>query len=60
MSNYVAMIGFYGLPIDYLDTFTDKVNSVTTVDIRKAFHSHLQLDHFQTVLVGGRSQSHGN
>ena len=26
---YIAMIGFYGLPLDYLDTFVGKVNAVT-------------------------------
>jgi zinc protease len=27
---YLAMIGFYGLPLDYLNTFTDKIEGKTT------------------------------
>ncbi len=59
LSDYVAMIGFYGLPMDYLDTFSEKVNAVTADEIKKAFQSHLRLNQFQTVLVGGESQSAG-
>jgi len=49
---YISMIGFYGLPLDYLDTFTDKVKAVTAKDIRSAFQRRLDLDHFVTVEVG--------
>lgn len=49
---YISMIGFYGLPLDYLDTFTDKVKAVTASDIRSAFQRRLDLDHFVTVEVG--------
>ncbi|MGR9108160.1 MAG: M16 family metallopeptidase [Gammaproteobacteria bacterium] len=60
VAGYVAMIAFYGLPLDYLDTLTGKVNAVTRDDIVKAFQSHLRLAQFQTVLVGGETQSAGN
>ena len=46
------MIGFYDLPLDYLDTFIDKVNAVTMEEIRDAFNRRLQLERFVTVLVG--------
>ena len=49
---YVAMIGFYGLPLDYLDTFIEKVNAVTIEQIRDAFKRRLQPDRFVTVMVG--------
>ena len=35
--SYVTLIGFYGLPLDYLDKFNDKVNAVTVEQIRDAF-----------------------
>lgn len=53
LAEYVAMIGFYDLPLDYLDTFTDKVEEVTAADIVDAFQRRLDLKRFQTVLVGG-------
>ena len=49
---YIAMIGFYGLPLNYLDTFIDKVNAVTIEQIRDAFKRRLHPERFVTVLVG--------
>ena len=49
---YIAMIGFYGLPPDYLDTFVDKVNAVTVEQIRDAFKRRLHPGRFVTVMVG--------
>ncbi|MGH8477094.1 MAG: insulinase family protein, partial [Methylococcales bacterium] len=59
VSDYVAMIGFYHLPLDYLDAFNDKVNAVSADQIKKAFHSHLNWKKFQTVFVGGATKSKG-
>ncbi len=60
VANYVAMIAFYGLPLDYLDSFSEKVQAVTREDIVKAFQKQLDVDRFQTILVGGGQQSSGN
>ncbi len=57
VADYVAMIGYYGMPLDYLDTFSDKVNAVSREQIVSAFQSQIGLDRFQTVLVGGDSKS---
>jgi zinc protease len=51
---YVAMIGFYGLPLDYLDTFNDKVEAVTAKQIRDAFRRRVDPDKLVTVIVGGQ------
>lgn len=48
----VAAIGFYGLPLDYLDTWTDKVRAVTAADVKAAFARHVQPDKMVTVVVG--------
>jgi zinc protease len=53
LSSYVAMIGFYDLPLDYLDTFTQKVDDVTVASIVDAFKRHVDLQLLQTVTVGG-------
>lgn len=50
---YLAVIGFYGLPLDYLDTFQGKVERVTAAQIREAFARHVQPDHLVTVIVAG-------
>jgi len=50
---YLSLIGFYGLPLDYLETFTDKISVVTGDEIRTAFGKHLQTDKLVKVIVGG-------
>lgn len=52
---YIAMIGFYGLPLDYLDKFNDTVNAITAADIKDAFHRRVKPENMITVLVGGKS-----
>jgi zinc protease len=49
---YVGMIGFYGLPLDYLDTFNKSVSAVTVKDIKDAFQRRVNPDKMVTVLVG--------
>jgi zinc protease len=53
ITEYVAMIGFYDLPLDYLDTFTSKVEAVSIEDIKDAFKRRIQPDKLVTVMVGG-------
>ena len=49
----VAVIGFYGLPLDYLDRYPDNVEKVTVADIKAAFARHVRLENLVTVVVGG-------
>lgn len=50
---YLAMIGFYGLPLDYLDRFTDRIEAVTVEQIKDAFSRRLNPDQLAIVVVGG-------
>jgi zinc protease len=52
---YLAVIGFYGLPLDYLDTFNDKVAAVSVDDIKAAFRKRLDVERMVTVIVGGEN-----
>jgi len=56
IANYLAMIGFYDLPLDYLDNFKDRVNAVTTEQIKEAFARRIHADKMLTVMVGGEAQ----
>jgi len=49
----VANIGWYGLPLDYLDTWTAQINKVTRDQVRAAFQRHVHPDAMATVIVGG-------
>jgi zinc protease len=51
----VAVIGYYGLPLDYLDHYAERVAAVTTTQVREAFARHVQKDHLVTVVVGGKA-----
>ena len=52
ITEYVAMIGFYDLPLDYLKTFNDKVEAVTREQIMDAFKRRVHPDKMITVMVG--------
>lgn len=57
IADYLAMIGFYDLPLDYLDTFNDKVNAVTVAQIKDAFQRRVNADRMLTVMVGGEAET---
>lgn len=50
--DYLSVIGFYELPLTYLDDFTAKVDKVTTAQIRDAFKRRIDPDSLATVIVG--------
>lgn len=47
----VAVIGFYGLPLDYLDQYQAKVQAVTVDEIKQAFARRVRPDNLITVTV---------
>ncbi|QET02887.1 MULTISPECIES: M16 family metallopeptidase [Cupriavidus] len=49
----VANIGWYGLPLDYLDTWTAQIAKVTRDQVRTAFQRHVHPEGLATVVVGG-------
>lgn len=55
--DHIAMIGFYDLPLDYLDTFNAKIEAVTAEQIRDAFKRRVQPDALATVIAGGEVQA---
>ncbi|OUM01832.1 zinc protease [Variovorax sp. JS1663] len=50
----VANIAWNDLPLDYLETWTARMNAVTAADIKAAFARKLQPDRMVTVVVGGK------
>ena len=49
---YIAMIGFYDLPIDYLDHFIENIRSVDLDMINDALSRRVHPDKMVTVIVG--------
>jgi len=52
ISGYLSVIGFYGLPLDYLDRFNERIEAVTVEQIRDAFRRRVDINRFVTVMVG--------
>lgn len=52
----LAVIGYYQMPLDYLDTWSANVAKVSVADIRAAFNRKLSLDRLVTVVVGSESK----
>ena len=53
--SYIVMIGFYDMPLDYLETFNDRVMAVSREQIVDAFQRRVVPDTMVTVIVGGES-----
>ncbi len=51
--DYLAVIGFYKLPLNYLDEFNGKVEAVTAAQIKDAFSRRIDPNKLVTVVVGG-------
>ncbi|NQE50983.1 M16 family metallopeptidase [Herbaspirillum rubrisubalbicans] len=52
----LAVIGFYGLPLDYLDHWIERVRAVSVQDVRAAFRKHVHPQALSTVIVGEGAQ----
>ncbi len=49
----VAVIGFYELPLDYLERYPENIEKVTLADIKAAFARRVRREHLVTVIVAG-------
>lgn len=54
--DYLNVIGFYDLPLDYLEVFNDRIMAVTRKQIIDVFQRRVSPDTMTTVVVGGDSQ----
>ncbi|WEJ62416.1 M16 family metallopeptidase [Thiomicrorhabdus lithotrophica] len=49
---YISMIGFYGLPLDYLEWFPKQIEQVTKEDVLEAWNMHIKPDEMLKIMVG--------
>ena len=52
--DYLSVIGFYKLPLSYLDDFNKEISKVTTKQIKDAFQRRVKLENFVVVTVGAQ------
>jgi len=53
--DYLNVIGFYDLPLDYLEVFNDRVTAVTREQIIDVYQRRVSPDTMVTIIVGGDS-----
>lgn len=53
IAEYLSVIGFYDLPLDYLDNFNQRIRAVSLADVRRVLREHLREDKLRVILVGG-------
>ena len=46
-----SAIGFYGLPLDWLDRYTERLAAVKIADVKSAFARHVSVDRLSVVTV---------
>jgi zinc protease len=54
---YLALIGYYDLPLDYIERFPREIQKVTTRQVRDAFRRRIDPKAMVTVIVGPAPQS---
>jgi len=50
---YLALIGYYKLPLYYLGTFKQNIEAVDQARIRAAFGKQLNIERMVKIIVGG-------
>lgn len=58
--DYLSVIGFYRLPLTYLDDFNKQVSAVTAAQIKQAFQRRIDTEKLVTIIVGSDEQSSKN
>lgn len=54
IANILLRTAFYNLPADYVDTYTQQINKVTTKEIKDAFQKQIHPDKMLIIAVGKR------
>jgi zinc protease len=52
MLGYISMIGFYNLPLDYLEAFPQAIEKLTVADVLAAWQRHIHPDSLLNIQVG--------
>ena len=50
--NQLSVMGYYRLPLDYLDQYVKKIEAITIEDIRRVFRKRIRPEHMIRVIVG--------
>jgi len=51
----MSMVGFYGLPLDYLQTWTDRIQAVSLADVKRQAQVYLNPEQWNQIRIGPES-----
>ena len=57
LANYLGLIAFNGLPLDYLQTFIATMNGINLEQVKTAWQRHIQPERQLVVIVGGEQDT---
>jgi len=60
ITEYLSVIGFYDLPLNYLNTFVGNINSQSKAKVADALQRRINPDKILTVIVGSKESSAKN
>jgi zinc protease len=52
IAHHVATLAFYQLPLDFYDSYLEKINAVTLDDIKRVFNDHVGSQKMVTITLG--------
>jgi len=55
----MSMVGFYGLPLDYLQTWTDRIEAVSLADVKRQAQVYLNPEQWNQIRIGPESTQPG-
>ncbi len=55
LSDKLSTIAFYGLPVDFMDTYQQKIQSLTHTQVKAALQKHLDPEKMALIVVGPQS-----
>jgi zinc protease len=56
LTSILGLIAFYGLPLDYLQTYIPNMNNITLERAKAVWNKHVHPDRLITIIVGGEKQ----
>ena len=60
IARYVAMIGFYEQPLDYLESFSSKIQAITREQVMDAYTRRIHPEKMLTIIVGQQENKDTN
>lgn len=55
IKNFISSLGFYNLPLDFLETYSEHLEAITTTEVKNAFQRRIRPGNMALIVVGNSS-----